>query len=471
MQQKNIPAAQGGTDLGSGSVGRLLFKLAVPAIVAQVINVLYNMVDRMYIGHLPEIGETALTGVGVCFPLITAISAFAALVSMGGAPRASIFLGRGDKETAEKILGNCATALVVVGVALTAVFFAFGYQLLGLFGASADTIGYAWQYFSIYLVGTIFVQASLGLNAFINAQGYTMVGMLTVVIGAVLNIILDPILMFGFDMGVAGAALATIISQAVSAAFTVWFLCSRRSYLRLKASNLRLVGKILWPSIALGLSPFVMQLTESVISICFNTQLQIYGGDIAVGAMTILSSVMQFAMLPLQGLTQGAQPITSFNFGAGKMDRVVKAFRILLISCLTYATALWAICEFAPQLVIGIFTPADGTLGVYTRSALRIYMAASLLFGAQIACQQTFVALGKAGISLFLAVLRKIILLVPLIFLLPRVLPIAQDTAVFLAEPAADTLAVITTCTMFGIVFGGMVKKWKQEQKAKAGAQ
>ena len=471
MQQKNIPAAQGGADLGSGSVGRLLFKLAVPAIVAQVINVLYNMVDRMYIGHLPEIGETALTGVGVCFPLITAISAFAALVSMGGAPRASIFLGRGDKETAEKILGNCATALVVVGVALTAVFFAFGYQLLGLFGASADTIGYAWQYFSIYLVGTIFVQASLGLNAFINAQGYTMVGMLTVVIGAVLNIILDPILMFGFDMGVAGAALATIISQAVSAAFTVWFLCSRRSYLRLKASNLRLVGKILWPSIALGLSPFVMQLTESVISICFNTQLQIYGGDIAVGAMTILSSVMQFAMLPLQGLTQGAQPITSFNFGAGKMDRVVKAFRILLISCLTYATALWAICEFAPQLVIGIFTPADGTLGVYTRSALRIYMAASLLFGAQIACQQTFVALGKAGISLFLAVLRKIILLVPLIFLLPRVLPIAQDTAVFLAEPAADTLAVITTCTMFGIVFAGMVKKWKQEQKAKAGAQ
>ena len=471
MQQKNIPAAQGGADLGSGSVGRLLFKLAVPAIVAQVINVLYNMVDRMYIGHLPEIGETALTGVGVCFPLITAISAFAALVSMGGAPRASIFLGRGDKETAEKILGNCATALVVVGVALTAVFFAFGYQLLGLFGASSQTIGYAWQYFSIYLVGTIFVQASLGLNAFINAQGYTMVGMLTVVIGAVLNIILDPILMFGFDMGVAGAALATIISQAVSAAFTVWFLCSKRSYLRLKASNLRLVGKILWPSIALGLSPFVMQLTESVISICFNTQLQIYGGDIAVGAMTILSSVMQFAMLPLQGLTQGAQPITSFNFGAGKMDRVVKAFRILLISCLTYATALWAICEFAPQLVIGIFTPADGTLGVYTRSALRIYMAASLLFGAQIACQQTFVALGKAGISLFLAVLRKIILLVPLIFLLPRVLPIAQDTAVFLAEPAADTLAVITTCTMFGIVFGGMVKQWKQEQKAKAGAQ
>ena len=425
----------------------------------------------MYIGHLPEIGETALTGVGVCFPLITAISAFAALVSMAARRARPSSWAAATRRPPKRSWATAPPPWSWWAWRLRRCSLPSATSCWDCSAASADTIGYAWQYFSIYLVGTIFVQASLGLNAFINAQGYTMVGMLTVVIGAVLNIILDPILMFGFDMGVAGAALATIISQAVSAAFTVWFLCSKRSYLRLKASNLRLVGKILWPSIALGLSPFVMQLTESVISICFNTQLQIYGGDIAVGAMTILSSVMQFAMLPLQGLTQGAQPITSFNFGAGKMDRVVKAFRILLISCLTYATALWAICEFAPQLVIGIFTPADGTLGVYTRSALRIYMAASLLFGAQIACQQTFVALGKAGISLFLAVLRKIILLVPLIFLLPRVLPIAQDTAVFLAEPAADTLAVITTCTMFGIVFGGMVKKWKQEQKAKAGVQ
>ena len=466
QQQQGAPDSQAGADLGSGSVGRLLFKLAVPAIVAQLINVLYNMVDRMYIGHLEGIGETALTGVGVCFPLITAISAFAALVSMGGAPRASIFLGRGDKATAEKILGNCATALVVVGAALTVFFYLFGYRLLGMFGASADTIGYSWEYFRIYLIGTIFVQASLGLNAFINAQGYTMVGMLTVVIGAVLNIILDPIFMFGFGMGVAGAAWATILSQAVSAAFTVWFLCSKRTYLRLRRQNLRPVGKILWPSIALGLSPFVMQLTESVISICFNTQLQLYGGDIAVGAMTILSSVMQFALLPLQGLTQGAQPITSFNFGAGKMDRVVQAFRILLIACLAYATALWAVCEFAPQWIIRIFTPAEGALGLYTRTALRIYMLATCLFGAQVACQQTFVALGKAGVSLFLAVLRKIILLVPLIFALPRVLPIAQDTAVFLAEPVADTLAVITTCTIFGIVFSRMVRSWKRQQSA-----
>ena len=454
------------SDLGTAGIGQLLFRLAVPAIVAQVINVLYNMVDRMYIGHLEGVGDAALTGVGVCFPLITAISAFAALVSMGGAPRASIFLGRGDKETAEKILGNCTTALMVVGLLLTGIFYLCGYRLLELFGASPDTIGYAWQYFRIYLVGTIFVQASLGLNAFINAQGYTMVGMLTVVIGAVLNIILDPVFMFALDMGVAGAAWATIISQAVSAAFTVWFLCSKRSYLRLKPANLRPVARVLWPSIALGLSPFVMQLTESVISVCFNTQLQIYGGDIAVGAMTVLSSVMQFSMLPLQGMAQGAQPITSFNYGAGKMDRVIKSYRFLLIVSLVYSTTLWAICEFAPGVVVGIFTPPDGTLGVYTCAALRIHMATSLMFGAQIACQQTFVALGKAGVSLFLAVLRKIILLVPLIFLLPRILPIAQDNAVYTAEPVADALAVMTTCTLFAIVFGGMVRRWKREQSA-----
>lgn len=467
MHHKALSAAQGGADLGNGSIGNLLFRLAMPAIVAQVINVLYNMVDRMYIGHLPEIGETALTGVGVCFPLITAISAFAALVSMGGAPRASIFLGKGDKETAEKILGNCATALVFVGVVLTAVFYLFGYQLLGLFGASSETIGYSWEYFRIYLIGTIFVQTSLGLNAFINAQGYALIGMLTVIIGAVLNILLDPVFMFGLGMGVSGAALATILSQAVSAGFTIWFLCGKRSYLRLQAKNLRPVPRILLPSIVLGLSPFVMQLTESIIQISFNTQLQIYGGDVAVGAMTILSSVMQFSMLPLQGLTQGAQPISSFNFGAGKIDRVVRTFRILITSCLLYSTALWALCQFVPQLIVSIFTPADGTLGLYTQTALRIYMGAGCLLGAQNACQQTFVALGKAGVSLFLAVLRKIILLVPLIFLLPHILPISQDISVFTAEPVADTLAVITTTTMFGIVFGRIVREWKAKQKTK----
>ena len=365
MQHKASPAARGGADLGNDSIGGLLFKLALPAIVAQLINVLYNMVDRMYIGHLPEIGETALTGVGVCFPLITAISAFAALVSMGGAPRASIFLGRGDKEMAERILGNCATALVAVGLILTVVFYLFGYQLLQLFGASPETIGYSWEYFRLYLVGTIFVQVSLGLNAFINAQGYALVGMLTVIIGAVLNIILDPVFMFGLGMGVSGAALATILSQAVSAAFTVWFLCSRHTYLRLKVKNFRPVAKTLVPSLVLGLSPFVMQLTESVIQISFNTQLQLYGGDVAVGAMTILSSVMQFCMLPLQGLTQGAQPISSFNFGAGKIDRIWQG-----VKSATLIGAVYSVLAFAALFSLGgviplLFVDADETVVIH----------------------------------------------------------------------------------------------------------
>lgn len=447
-------------DLGSGSVGKLLFRLAVPAIVAQLINVLYNMVDRMYIGHLPDVGTAALTGVGVCFPLITAISAFAALVAMGGAPRASIFLGRGDKPTSQRILGNCTTALLGVSVILTIVFLVFGRQLLMLFGASADTIDYAWSYLRIYVLGTVFVQISLGLNAFINAQGYAKTGMITVVIGAALNIVLDPIFLFVFKMGVAGAALATIISQAVSALFVVKFLSSRKSYLRLDPKTMRINPRVLLPCIALGASPFVMQLTESVISVCFNTQLQRYGGDIAVGAMTILSSVMQFSMLPLQGLSQGAQPIASFNYGAGKLDRVLKTFKVLLISCLGYSTLLWAMAVFAPQIFTGIFTQSP-ELAAYTERAMRVYMFASCLFGAQIACQQTFVALGKALISLFLALLRKIILLVPLIFILPNFFPADKVTAVFLAEPVADTLAVLATCTMFAIIFGKMYKEWK----------
>lgn len=461
---QSAPTATQKVDLGVGSVGKLLFRLAVPAIVAQIINVLYNMVDRMYIGHLPGVGTAALTGVGVCFPIITAVSAFAALVAMGGAPRASIFLGKGEKKEAERILGNCTTALLCISALLTLVFSIYGKQLLMLFGASEATVGYGWSYLRIYLLGTVFVQLSLGLNAFINAQGYAGVGMATVVIGAVLNIILDPIFLFVFNMGVAGAALATIISQAVSALFVVWFLCSKKTYLRLRLKAMRPSAKVMLPSIALGASPFVMQLTESVISVCFNTQLQRFGGDIAVGAMTILASVMQFAMLPLQGLSQGAQPISSFNFGANKLDRVAKTFKILLFCCLGYATALWAVAEFAPQVFIGIFTQSP-ELAAYTTKALQVYMLASCLFGAQIACQQTFVALGKALISLFLAILRKIILLVPLIFILPQLL---QDKAmaVFWAEPVADTLAVLTTTTMFAVVFGGMMKKWRAEQAA-----
>ncbi len=444
-------------DLGSGSVGKLLFSLALPAISAQIINVLYNMVDRMYIGHLPGEGANALTGVGVTFPIIMAISAFAALVSMGGAPRASIMLGKGRKDEAEEILGNCTTALIAVALVLTAVIQIFGREILMTFGASGSTIGYAWSYMRIYSMGTIFVQLALGLNAFINAQGYARTGMLTVLIGAVCNIILDPILMFVFHMGVRGAALATIISQGISAVYVVAFLVSGKSYLKIRIPCLRLKRSVLFPAIALGAAPFVMQFTESILNICFNTSLQRYGQDIAVGSMTICSSVMQFSLLPLMGMCQGAQPIISFNYGARKIGRVDSAFRLLLITCLGYATLLWAVAMFAPHVFTGIFTQ-DEALTQYAVWALRIYMAASLMFGAQIACQQTFISLGDSKTSLFLALLRKVFLLIPLIYLLPRFFE-NKVMAVFLAEPIADAIAVCTTVGLFIVSF----RKLKRE--------
>lgn len=438
-------------DLGSGSVGKLLFQLALPAILAQIINVMYNMVDRMYIGHIRDVGASALTGVGVTMPVIMAISAFAALVSMGGAPRASIMMGKGDKQSAEKILGNCTTVLVMVSVILTVIFLLFGEPILSLFGASSNTIVYALDYMRIYAAGTIFVQLSLGLNAFINAQGYAKTGMCTILIGAVCNIILDPVFIFGFGLGVKGAALATIISQAVSCFWVVRFLNSSKSFLRIQKKNMKVERRIILPCLALGVSPFIMQFTESIISVCFNTSLLKYGGDVAVGAMTILTSVMQFSMLPLQGLTQGSQPIASYNFGAGNMERVSRVFKLLLICCLSYSTFLWAIAEFAPWIFVGIFTN-NAELARFARWALRIYMASSFMFGAQIACQQTFIALGNAKYSVFLALLRKVILLIPLIFILPQFFD-NKVFAVFLAEPIADGIAVCTTVTLFAISF------------------
>lgn len=437
--------------LGTESVGRLLFQLSLPAITAQIINVLYNMVDRMYIGRIEDIGALALTGVGVCMPIIMCISAFAALVSMGGAPRASIMLGRKKPEVAENILGNSTTMLVITAILLTFFFLFFGESLLRAFGASADTIQYALDYMNIYCIGTIFVQLALGLNAFISAQGLAKMSMYTVLIGAICNIILDPIFIFGLGMGVKGAALATIISQAVSCIWVVSFLRSKKSILRIQKKYLKLNPSILFPCLVLGLSPFIMQFTESVIAVCFTSSLAKYGGDIAIGAMTILTSIMQFSMLPLQGLTQGSQPIISYNFGANNMQRVSKTFKLLLASCLVYSTALWALAEFTPQILISIFTN-DAKLIAYSIPALRIYMATSLFFGAQIACQQTFIALGNAKTSLFLALLRKVFLLIPLIYILPMFME-NKVNAVYTAEPIADFLAVCTTVTLFIIYF------------------
>lgn len=451
------------TDLGREPIGRLLFRLSVPAITAQVVNVLYNMVDRMYIGHIPGYGAQALTGVGVTFPLIMLISAFAALVSMGGAPRSSIMMGKGKKDEAEEIMGNCAMGLLIAGVLLTAFFLIFSKDLLLLFGASENTIAYATAYMQIYAMGTLFVQAALGMNAFITAQGFATVSMLSVVIGAVCNIVLDPIFIFGMHMGVRGAALATIILQGVSAVWVIRFLCGKKTTLRLKKKYFRISPRVFFPCMALGLSPFIMQSTESILNICFNSSLLKYGGDMAVGAMTILSSVMQFSMLPLQGLTQGSQPIVSYNFGAGNPDRVKRAFFLLLRSCVVYSVAIWAVAMFAPGVFAGIFT-SDPELTQTTKWAMKIYMAVSCIFGVQIACQQTFIALGKAKESIFLALLRKVILLIPLIYILPMFFE-DKTMAVFLAEPVADMLAVTTTGVLFGVQFRKVMREMKARVK------
>lgn len=449
------------TDLGSGSVGKLLFQLSLPAITAQLINLLYNIVDRMYIGHIPKIGSAALTGVGVTMPIIIAVTAFASLISMGGAPRASIMMGKNDKKEAERILGNCTSLLVVLALVLTVVLELSGEKLLWIFGASENTIGYAMEYLRIYALGTIFVHLAIGLNAFITAQGFAKISMYTVLLGAICNIILDPIFIFGLHMGVKGAALATILSQAMSTIWVLKFLTGEKTNLKIKRENRKIQPKVILPCLALGLAPFIMQFTESVISVCFNTSLLEYGGDIAVGSMTIFSSVMQFSMLPLQGLTQGSQPIISYNYGAKNPERIKKTFRLLLICSLCFSMLVWLVCMLAPQVLVGMFT-TEKELIEYACKGLKIYMAVSGIFGIQIACQQTFIAIGNAKVSVFLALLRKVFLLIPLIYILPNFF---EDKAmsVFLAEPVADTIAVTVTAVMFTVVFGKAMKKLERD--------
>lgn len=438
--------------LGTEPVGKLLWRLALPTVAAQVINMLYNIVDRIYIGHIPEVGAMALTGVGVCMPLIMIVSAFAALISNGGAPRASIFMGRGDMESAERTLGNCFTMQLIVSAVLTAALLLWNQDLLLAFGASENTIAYGVRYMNIYAVGTLFVQLTLGMNAFITAQGFAKTGMFSVLIGAVANIVLDPLFIFGFHMGVQGAALATVISQGLSCAWVLAFLLGKKTFLRLRQRHFRLQARIILPSMALGLSVFIMQASESVISVCFNSSLLRYGGDIAVGAMTILTSVMQFAMLPLQGLGQGAQPIISYNYGARNAPRVKATFRLLLRASLCYSILLWGCVMLFPQVFASLFT-ADAALLAYTQSALRVYMASLLLFGVQMACQMTFTSLGNAKASIVVAVMRKFVLLIPLIYLMPQLMRTNQATAVYLAEPIADAIAVTFTAILFSFQF------------------
>lgn len=439
--------AQENNPLGTAPIGKLLFSLAVPAITAQVVNMLYNIVDRIYIGHIPEIGTAALTGVGITFPIITLISAFSSLVAMGGAPRASIAMGEGNKKRAEQILGNCFTALLCVSVILTAVFLIFQQPILWAFGASENTIGYATSYMNIYVCGTIFVQIALGMNMFITSQGFAKTSMLTVVIGAALNIALDPLFIFVFNMGVQGAAIATVLSQAVSATWVLLFLLGKRTNLRIKASCMVIQWKILLPVFALGVSPFIMQSTESLLSVVLNTSLLRYGGDTAVGAYTVIASIMQVINLPLQGLTQGAQPITSFNYGARNMARVRKSIRMLLTCTLTYSILFWLCIMLFPQVFVGIFTSDPELMGTAVW-AVRIFLFGVFAFGAQTGFQQSFLALGQAKASLLLALLRKIVLLIPLIYILPLLFT-DKLLGVFVAEPIADILAASTTTISF----------------------
>lgn len=450
--------------LGKEPIGKLLLKLALPTVAAQMINMLYNIVDRIYIGHIPKVGAMALTGVGVCMPIIMIVSAFAALVGNGGAPRASIFMGKEDKESAENTLGNCFSVQILISIILTVVLLLWNRDLLLTFGASENTITYAESYMSIYAIGTIFVQLTLGMNAFITAQGFAKIGMLSVLIGAIANIVLDPIFIFGLNMGVEGAALATVISQACSCIWVLSFLFGNKTVLKIKKKYLLPKANIILPSLALGLATFIMQASESVISVCFNSSLLKYGGDVAVGAMTILTSVMQFAMLPLQGVGQGAQPIISYNYGAKNAKRVREAFRLLLKVSLSYAVILWLCVMIFPQGFAAMFTTNTELLH-FTKTALRIYMACMMLFGIQIACQMTFTSLGKAGASIIVAIMRKFVLLLPLIYLMPHVITENKTMAVYLAEPVADFFAVTFTVILFRFQFKKALEQMEVEEK------
>ena len=443
--------------LATEPIGKLLLKLAVPSVISQLVNMLYNVIDRIYIGHIPGDGSLALTGVGVCMPIILVISAFAALIGFGGAPRASIFMGKNEMGQAKKTLGNCFSFQIIISVILTALLLCGNRFFLMAFGASKNTISYAVDYMNIYALGTIFVQLTLGMNSFVTAQGFSKTGMLTVVIGAVCNIVLDPIFIFGFRLGVKGAALATILSQAVSCIWVIHFLCGKKTFLRIQKKYLRPEAAIILPCLGLGISTFVMQASESVISVCFNASLLRYGGDVAVGAMTILTSVMQFAMLPLQGIGQGAQPITSYNYGANNTERVKKTFRVLLTVNLIYSVTLWLAVMLMPQFFVSIFTPETAMIE-FASKVLRVYMAVMFLFGIQIACQMTFTALGNATSSIIVAVTRKFILLLPLIYIMPHMVS-NKTMGVYLAEPVADFIAVTFTAILFYFQFRKAMRK------------
>lgn len=447
--------------LGTAPIKKLLFSMAIPTITAQLVNMLYNLVDRMFIGHIPEVGDVAFTGVSVCFPILTFIAAFAYLMAMGGAPRASIAQGRGDTEEAQQIMGNSFTLLVITALVLTTIFSLFSYEILMLFGSSEQTVSYGQTYLNIYALGTLSVQITLGMNAYITAQGFTRISMKTVLIGAILNIILDPIFIFVFGWGVAGAAIATVLSQTVSALWVLRFLLGKHTKWHLRLCNLRLRKSVVLSILALGVSPFIMASTESLIAICFNTSLSRYVGDIAVGAYGAMAIVMQLILMPLQGLAQGAQPITSYNYGAHQPERVRESFSLLFKSAFCFSILVWSCAMLFPRVFLGLFLSSPEMLD-YAVWGLRIYLAGMGIMGMQLACQQTLIALGDAKTSLFLAALRKIILLIPLIYILPHFFE-NKAFGVLLAAPTADVIAVATTVTVFHKRFAKAMTKLEQD--------
>ena len=449
-------------DLGNDPVPQLLLRLAVPAVTAQVVNALYNIVDRMYLGHMKPDGDLAITGVGVAFAIIMFISALSALVGMGGGSRAAIRTGEGRTDLAEEILGNCTLLILLISAVVMAVFLPLQRPMLLMMGADGETIGYAVDYLTIYLCGTVFVQISLALNNFITTQGFSTISMLTVIIGAVTNIVLDPIFIFGMNMGVQGAALATVIAQAVSAVWVLVFLTGKRTKLKIRLKYLRLKPQIVLPVVSIGVSPFIMQSTESLVNISFNASLLKYGGNTYVGAMTICSSIMQVLSMIFQGMTQGAQPIVGYNYGAGNLDRVRKTFRLLITVGVIYSITGWLLIQLFPHAFVALFNDKPELVEAAVW-ALRIYLACFFMLGVQFSCQQTFVALGQAKVSLFLALLRKIILLIPLIYILPHIITGDQVFAVYLAEPVADALAATTTGLMFAWKFPRILRRREQE--------
>ena len=433
--------------MGTEKISVLMFKMAIPAVVAQIINILYNIVDRIYIGHIPHASADALTGVGVAFPIVTFISAFSSFVGAGGAPLSAIWQGKGDNDRAEKILGNGVTMLLFFSAVLMAVFYAFMKPLLYLFGASDNTICYGATYIGIYLAGTVFVHLALGLNPYIIAQGAARTGMLSVIIGAVINIVLDPVFIFVFKMGVAGAAIATVISQFVSALWVVSFLVGRKAVLKIRLKNLKPDFKIIKSISSLGISPFVMGSTESLVSIALNGSMQKYGGDIYVGSITIMQSVMQLISAPIGGFTQGVQPIISYNFGAGNFDRVKKTYRSMIAVSGTVTFVFTALTMIFPETFAAMFTNSNDLI-VLCGQKMPLFLSGMLIFGVQRAIQPTFMALGQAKISLLIATLRKIILLVPLALILPVFF---GTNGVYTAEPISDILSATIAIILFVI--------------------